>query len=429
MSDLEHPDRPDRRATRRDSSGDARFGPPRRAPAHRPRGQRWRCSWRRSRWAPHGRCSTRPRRRTRGRPLRASRWPASASWAGRPRTRSRSPRRRATPSSGDSRSGTRAAARPTRSPNAKIPADAVVEQVARGNRRAARHHRPRGRRPERSSDATRVGMPEPVITTVAVFTRLRLFQELLSSFVGSRQGFAVIAVSSSEIEATRVVLGQRPDVILVDAALPGVWNVADAAVQAGVRMVVFGLADSPHPIESARSHGCRDALLTSATAQDVVDALEDARRSTPHPVERPVAAGDISSLTSRELEVLGLVARGLSNKEIARRADGVRADREDARPQPAAQAGHPPAGRRREAPARRGERGHGGGATGAPSGRRGPHLRAGAGRSPAAHAGAGGLRMRRRLDRISTESPPRRAENAAWAVREYARGARHAVAG
>ena len=159
-------------------------------------------------------------------------------------------------------------------------------------------------------------MPEPVITTVAVFTRLRLFQELLSSFVGSRQGFAVIAVSSSEIEATRVVLGQRPDVILVDAALPGVWNVADAAVQAGVRMVVFGLADSPHPIESARSHGCRDALLTSATAQDVVDALEDARRSTPHPAERPVAAGDISSLTSRELEVLGLVARGLSNREI-----------------------------------------------------------------------------------------------------------------
>ena len=40
-----------------------------------------------------------------------------------------------------------------------------------------------------------------------------------------------------------------------------------------------------------------------------------------------------------------------------------------------------------------------------------------------------GLRMRRRLDRISTESPPSRAENAAWAVREYARGARHAVAG
>jgi len=143
-------------------------------------------------------------------------------------------------------------------------------------------------------------MPGPMITTVAVFTRLRLFQELLSSFVGSRQGFAVIAVSPSELEATRVVVAQRPDVILIDAALPGVWNVADAALQAGVRTIVFGLADNPHPIESAGRHGCRDALVTSATAQDVVDALEDARRPAPHPVGRPVAACDVSALTSRE---------------------------------------------------------------------------------------------------------------------------------
>ena len=160
-------------------------------------------------------------------------------------------------------------------------------------------------------------MPRPVITTVAIFTRLRLFQELLSTFVGSRQGFADIAVSTSELEATRVVVGQRPDVALIDAGLPGVWNVADAAVLAGVSTVVFGLADNPHPIENAVRHGCGGALLTSATAQDIIGALEDARRPAPHPIERPVARWDVSALTSREVEVLALVARGLTNKEIA----------------------------------------------------------------------------------------------------------------
>lgn len=109
-----------------------------------------------------------------------------------------------------------------------------------------------------------------MITTVAIFTRLRLFQELLSSFVGARPEFAVIAIAASEMEATRVVVAQRPDVILIDAGLPGVWNVADAAVQAGVRTIVFGLAELHKLGTRRRTDAAR--LLHVAASTAVVEA-------------------------------------------------------------------------------------------------------------------------------------------------------------
>ena len=44
-----------------------------------------------------------------------------------------------------------------------------------------------------------------MITTVAVVTRLRLHQELLAAAVGSRAGFAVIAISNSEAQASEML--------------------------------------------------------------------------------------------------------------------------------------------------------------------------------------------------------------------------------
>jgi DNA-binding NarL/FixJ family response regulator len=156
-----------------------------------------------------------------------------------------------------------------------------------------------------------------MITTVAVITKLRLYQELLAAVVGSRPGFAVIAISACEPEATQAITLQRPDVVLLDAGLPGFWNIAQAAHRASVRVVLFGISDSPQPIEAAERVGCEAVLTTSATSRQVLDSLERIRTLEDCSIVRGFDHGPVASLTARELEVLSLVARGLSNKEIA----------------------------------------------------------------------------------------------------------------
>ena len=156
-----------------------------------------------------------------------------------------------------------------------------------------------------------------MITTVAVVTRLRVFQELLSSLVGSRPGFAVIAIADNAADARETVAAKLPDVALVDANLPGVWSVTEAACMAGTRVVVFGLSDDPRGLETAANAGCQGAFTTSATSREIVEALDAIRASDNRPPGHPAEARIVASLTSREIQVLQLVAQGLSNKEIA----------------------------------------------------------------------------------------------------------------
>ncbi|MDX6591781.1 MAG: hypothetical protein QOJ13_977 [Gaiellales bacterium] len=156
-----------------------------------------------------------------------------------------------------------------------------------------------------------------MITTVAVITRIRIYQELLSALIGGRAGFAVIAVSTSVPEATGMLTAQRPDVAVIDASFPGVWRIALAARQLSVRVIIFGLNELPRPAEEAERIGCDIGLPGSATSREVIDALERVRSFETRPLERAIGHGPIAALTQRELEVLALVAQGRSNKEIA----------------------------------------------------------------------------------------------------------------
>ncbi|MFI6831545.1 response regulator [Kribbella sp. NPDC050241] len=147
-------------------------------------------------------------------------------------------------------------------------------------------------------------------------------------------GIDVVAAASDGEEAVRLVAEHNPDVLLVDLRMPKCDGVeATRRVRADhpeTEVVVLTTYSDDDSVLSALRAGARGFLTKDADAESIGRALQAAaagqsildaevqRRliegaATPKPA---VLAG--SGLTPREIEVLRLIADGLSNTEIAR---------------------------------------------------------------------------------------------------------------
>jgi DNA-binding NarL/FixJ family response regulator len=161
-------------------------------------------------------------------------------------------------------------------------------------------------------------------------------------------GIDVLAEAADGEQAVAVVLQHRPDVVLMDIRMPrldgieATRQIATAGL-AGTRIIILTTFDLDEYVYAALSAGASGFLLKDVTPEHLVAAVQlvrtgdallapsvtrrlverFARPPAAAPAEspqspRPGASGcDMSALTPRELEVLGVIARGLSNAEIA----------------------------------------------------------------------------------------------------------------
>jgi DNA-binding NarL/FixJ family response regulator len=159
-----------------------------------------------------------------------------------------------------------------------------------------------------------------------------MLREGLVAVLGTQPDFEILGEASNGSEGGQLAQRLHPDVILLDLEMPNVDGVATLErlrdVGSEVQTIVFTAYDTDERILGSLRAGARGYLLKGASRQEIFDAVRTVHSggSLLQPVVTSrllehIEQGDerarTEDLTSRELEVLNLLARGYKNAEIA----------------------------------------------------------------------------------------------------------------
>jgi len=171
------------------------------------------------------------------------------------------------------------------------------------------------------------------MTNVAIVEDDWAVRENLATLISKAPGFSCVATCESAEEALLRLPGLAPDVVLMDINLPGKDGISCVAtlreVLRNTQVIMLTIEEDSEKVFESMKAGATGYLVKHVSPQEILEAVAEVHRGgapmSSHIARKAVTAfrqptiavGEETNLTTREEEVLRLLAKGRRSKEIA----------------------------------------------------------------------------------------------------------------
>jgi len=161
----------------------------------------------------------------------------------------------------------------------------------------------------------------------------------IREFLEAEEDIVVVAEATDGSQALDLVAQHEPDVAVLDVQMPGLSGIEATrrikAERPGVRVLILTAYDDDPYIFALLQAGATGYILKTAGSRELAEAVRAVHRGLPaldpavaHKVVQQLTSGrppggqaPVEALTERELEVLRLAAKGMTNKAIGQALD------------------------------------------------------------------------------------------------------------